>query len=408
MRDKLTDREVRAAKVPGYYGDGAGLYLQVSSGGTKSWIFRFTLRGRQREMGLGGFPDVSLARARDKRNAARELLAEGVDPLEVKRTEQRTADVNAARAVPFEVEAEAYIESHRAGWKNAKHADQWTNTLQTYAYPVLGRVLVSEIDVALVMKCLQPIWTTKTETASRVRGRIEAVLDYAAAIGHRTGDNPARWKGNLDHLLPRPSKVAKTENHAAVPYVEAGKFMKALREQPGISARAVEFIVLTAVRTSEAFLAKWDEIDLQAGVWTVPAVRMKGGREHRVPLSSAAMKVLRKMAELGTKGYVFPGAKENKPLSNMAGLQLLERMGYGEFTVHGFRSTFRDWAAEQTNFPREVAEMALAHTIKDAVEAAYRRGDLYEKRARLMQAWADYCARETVAGVAVPLRAKKA
>jgi len=408
VRDKLTDREVRAVKLPGYYGDGAGLYLQVSSSGTKSWIFRFALRGRQREMGLGGFPDVGLAKARERRNAARELLAEGVDPLEAKRAEKRTVDANAARAVPFEVEAEAYIESHRAGWKNAKHADQWANTLQTYAYPVIGRALVSEIDVALVMKCLQPIWTTKTETASRVRGRIEAVLDYAAAIGHRTGDNPARWKGNLDHLLPRPSKVAKTENHAAVPYVEAGKFMKALREQPGISARAVEFIVLTAVRTSEAFLATWDEIDLQAGVWTVPAERMKGGREHRVPLSSAAVKVLEKVGELGRAGYVFPGAKEGKPLSNMAGLQLLERMGYGDFTVHGFRSTFRDWAAEQTNFPREVAEMALAHTIKDAVEAAYRRGDLYEKRARLMQAWADYCAREAVAGVAVPLRAKKA
>lgn len=399
---------MRGLKLPGYYGDGAGLYLQVSGTGTKSWIFRFTLRGRQREMGLGGFPDVSLAKAREKRNAARELLAEGVDPLEVKRTEQRTADSNATRAVTFKAEAEAYIESHRAGWKNAKHADQWANTLETYAYPVLGRQLVSEIDVALVMKCLQPIWTTKTETASRVRGRIEAVLDYAAAIGHRTGDNPARWKGNLDHLLPRPSKVAKTENHAAVPYAEVGKFMKALRSEVAVSARAVEFIVLTATRTSEAFLATWDEVDLDGKLWTVPAARMKSGREHRVPLSTAAVKVLKKMTTLGTAGYVFPGAKAGRPLSNMAGLQLLERMGYGAFTVHGFRSTFRDWAAEQTNFPREVAEMALAHTIKDAVEAAYRRGDLYEKRARLMQAWADYCAREAGAGVAVPMHRRRA
>lgn len=399
---------MRAAKLPGYYGDGAGLYLQVSSTGTKSWILRFALRGRQREMGLGGFPDVTLARAREKRNRARELLVEGLDPLEARRSEQRTADVNAALAVTFQTEAEAYVESQRAEWKNAKHAEQWTNTLTTYAYPVIGRLLVSEIDTGLVLKCLEPIWKTKTETASRVRGRIEAVLDRATVLRHRTGDNPARWKGTLDKLLPKPSRVSKTENHPAVPYAEVGKFMTALREQPGISASAVEFIVLTAVRTSEAFLAQWSEVDLQGRLWTVPAERMKAGREHRVPLSTAAVKVLKRMAQLGTEGYVFPGGKEAMPLSNMAGLQLLKRMGYGDFTVHGFRSTFRDWAAEQTNFPREVAEMALAHTIKDAVEAAYRRGDLYEKRARLMQAWAEYCARETVLGVAVPMRAKKA
>lgn len=394
--------------MPGYYGDGAGLYLQVSSTGTKSWILRYTLRGRQREMGLGGFPDVALAKARERRDRARVLLSEGLDPLEAKRDEKRTADSNAARTVTFKAEAEAYIDSHRAGWKNAKHADQWTNTLETYAYPVIGQQLVSEVDVALVMKCLQPIWTTKTETASRVRGRIEAVLDYATTMKHRTGDNPARWKGNLDNLLPRPSKVSKTENHAAVPYAEVGKFMKALRDEVGIAARAVEFIVLTATRTNEALLATWGEIDMEGKVWTVPAERMKSGREHRVPLSTAALKVLKRMAELGTEGYVFPGAKENRPLSNMAGLQLLKRMDYGDYTVHGFRSTFRDWAAEQTNFPREVAEMALAHVIKDAVEAAYRRGDLYEKRARMMQAWAEYCGRVAVAGVAVPLRGRAA
>lgn len=391
VRDKLSDRAVKAAKTPGYYGDGAGLYLQVSSTATKSWILRFTLRGRQREMGLGPYPEVTLGEAREQRDGHRKMLVRGVDPLEAKEATQRAVAAEAVHAVSFKAEAEAYIEAHRSGWKNAKHADQWTNTLSTYAYPFIGKQLVSDIDTAFVMKCLQPIWNDKTETASRVRGRIESVLDYATAMGHRSGDNPARWRGNLDNLLPKPSKVAKTENHPAVPYPEIGKFMKALRAEQGVAARAVEFIVLTATRTNEALMARWEEIDVKTKLWTVPAERMKSGKDHRVPLSSAAVAVLQRMAEFGTKGYVFPGAKEHRPLSNMAGLQLLKRMDYGQYTVHGFRSTFRDWAAEQTDFPREVAEMALAHVIKDAVEAAYRRGDLYEKRTRLMQAWADYC-----------------
>jgi integrase len=408
VRDKLTDRQVRGAKLPGYYGDGAGLYLQISPAGTRSWIFRFTLSGRSREMGLGPYPDVPLSRAREKRDECRALLAEGTDPLEARRAARRTAESQAARAVTFKAEAEAYIEAHRAGWKNAKHAEQWTNTLETYAYPFIGKHLVGEIDTALVMKCLQPIWTTKTETASRVRGRIESVLDYATALKHRTGDNPARWRGHLDNLLPNPSKVAKTENHAALPYAKVGAFLKTLRAGQGTSALAVEFIVLTAARTSEATNASWGEMDLERKVWTVPADRMKAGREHRVPLSDAAVKVLQKMRELQTTGYVFPGAKDGRPLSNMTGLKLLQRIGYGDFTVHGFRSSFRDWAAEQTNFPREVAEMALAHTIKDGVEAAYRRGDLYEKRAKLMQAWAEYCGKEAAPATVTPIRKNRA
>lgn len=400
VRDKLTDRAVKAAKLPGYYGDGAGLYLQVSASGSRSWIFRFTLDGKSREMGLGPYPDVSMARARERRDECRALLAEGQDPIEARQHRKRAASASAARAVTFKAEAEAYIEAHRAGWKNAKHADQWSNTLETYAYPFIGKQLVSEIDTALVMKCLQPIWTTKTETASRLRGRIEAVLDYASAMKHRTGDNPARWRGHLDNLLAKPSKVAKTENHPALPYVRAGEFMKLLRAVAGTTARALEFIVLTATRTSEAINAEWSEIDLDAAVWTVPAARMKSKREHRVPLSGAALKVLKAQFEVRQGAHVFPGAKEGKPLSNMACLQLLDRMGFGDYTVHGFRSSFRDWTAEQTNFPREVAEMALAHTIKDAVEAAYRRGDLYEKRTKLMQGWADYCNRvQSSAGV---------
>lgn len=408
LRDKLTDRAVKAAKLAGYYGDGAGLYLQVSAAGTKSWIFRFTLRGRQREMGLGGFPDVSLAEAREKRDRARKLLADGVDPLEAKHEQRRTNSLAAARAVTFKADAEACIEANRAKWRNEKHAQQWANTLATYAYPVFGNHLVSEIDVPLVLRCLKPIWTTKTETASRLRARIEAVLNFAKASKHRTGDNPAAWKGNLEHLLPPPKKVAAVQHHAAVPFALIAPFMRALRDQSTTSARAVEFIILTATRTNEAFMARWSEVDLPGRIWTIPAQRMKADQEHRVPLSSAALQVLRTMAELGTDGFVFPGAKEGKPLSNMAGLQLLERMGYGNYTVHGFRSSFRDWAAEQTNFPNEVAEMALAHTIKNKAEAAYRRGDLFEKRARLMQAWADYCSRDAIPREVIPIRAKKA
>jgi integrase len=391
VRDKLSDRQVRALKRAGYHGDGAGLYLQVSDLGTRSWIFRFTLNGRAREMGLGAFPDVPLGIARQRRDECRAMLAQGVDPIEAKQALRRTAAASAARAVTFKVEAEAYIEAHRAGWKNAKHADQWTNTLEAYAYPHIGKLLVDEIETEHVLACLRPIWSTKTETANRVRGRIESVLDYATASKHRSGDNPARWRGHLDHLLAAPAKIAKTEHHAALPYLKVGEFMRALRAEAGTAARALEFIILTAARTTEALNAEWSEIDLEGAIWTVPAARMKSGREHRVPLSTAAMRLLRGL--VATSVHVFPGAKEGKPLSNMAGLKLLERMGRGELTVHGFRSTFRDWAAEQTNYPREIAEAALAHVLKDKTEAAYQRGDLLAKRAKLMAAWAGYCAK---------------
>lgn len=404
---KLSARQVEAAKAPGYVGDGGGLWLQVSPTGTKSWVFRFTRNGRAREMGLGALHTVSLARAREKAREARELLVDGLDPLEARTAERRTADSNAARAVTFEAEAEAYIEAHRHGWKNAKHADQWTNTLETYAYPFIGKLLVSEVDTALVMKCLQPIWTTKTETASRVRGRIESVLDYATALKHRSGDNPARWRGHLDNLLPRPTKVSKTEHHAALPYAEIGALMKLIRAESGLSARALEFTVLTATRTGEAIGARWAEVDLEGALWTIPAVRMKADKAHRVPLSKRAVKLLEGLSRSGP--LVFPGLRDGKTLSNMAMLTLLQkRMGRPDLTVHGFRSTFRDWAAETTNHPSEVVEMALAHTISDEVEAAYRRGDLIEKRTKLMQAWADYCGRVHTDATVTPIRAKKA
>jgi integrase len=405
---KLTATEVTKGKTPGYFGDGGGLWLQISPALTKSWVFRFTLDGKAREMGLGPVHTVSLAEARERAREQRQLLLQGVDPIEARVSLRRTAVASAARSVTFQAEAEAYIEAHRAGWKNAKHADQWSNTLATYAYPHIGKLLVSEIDAAWVMKVLQPIWTSKTETANRLRGRIESVLDYATALKHRTGDNPARWRGHLDNLLPKPAKVAKREHHAALPFVEVAAFMNSLRAQQGVSARALEFTILTAARTGEAIGARWAEIDLTGALWTVPASRMKAAKPHRVPLSKAAVALLKGLQGLDEK-VVFPGAQHGKPLSNMAMLALLQkRMGRPDLTVHGFRSTFRDWAAEQSTFANEVVEMALAHKIEDPTEAAYRRGDLFEKRAKLMQAWADYCGRAQTDATVTPIRARKA
>lgn len=404
---KLTDRGVKGA-AQGYHGDGGGLWLQVSSALTRSWIFRYTLNGRSREMGLGSVNTVSLAEARFKAHECRQQLLEHVDPIEARQASRQANAATSARAITFDQCSERYIEAHRSGWKNAKHADQWTNTLAEYASPNFGRLNVALIDTALVMKAIEPIWLTKTETAKRVRGRIEAVLAWATVRGYRSGDNPARWRHHLDQLLVEPGKVSKVEHHAALPYGKVGEFMQALRAEASVAARAVEFIVLTAARTSEAFNADWQEIDLDAKVWTVPAERMKAKRDHRVPLSPAAVRLLTTMAELsGRTGPVFPGAKEGKGLSNMAGLKLLQRMGL-DVTVHGFRSTFRDWAAEQSNYPREVAEAALAHVLKDKTEAAYQRGDLFAKRAKMMDAWANYCGRVQADAAVTTIRAKKA
>jgi len=407
---KLSATGVAKLKAPGYFGDGGGLWLQVSAAGTKSWIFRYTMAGKAREMGLGALHTVSLAQARDKALACRQQVLEGIDPIEARNTTRMTAAASAARAMTFDQCAEAYIEAHRAGWRNDKHGEQWTNTLATYASPVFGRLSVAAVDTALVMKVLGPIWTTKTETAKRVRGRIESVLSWATVQKHRSGDNPARWRGHLDQLLAKPEKIpgAKVEHHAALPYAQIGEFMRKLRAEQGTAARAVELIVLTATRTSEVLNATVSEFDQVAKVWTIPAERMKAGEQHRVPLSKAAMRLIAGAIPEDGSPYVFPGAKEGRPLSNMAGLQLLKRMGYGEFTVHGFRSTFRDWAAEQTNFPREVAEAALAHKLKDKTEAAYQRSDVLEKRAKLMQAWADYCSREVLPATVTEMKNRAA
>lgn len=400
----LTPLKIEKAHERGIYGDGRGLYLQVTSAGGRSWLFCYRLRGKSREMGLGSLKAVKLAAARKLRDDYLALLARGIDPIDERKRHQAAAALEAAKSITFKACAKKHIEAHRAGWRNAKHAAQWESTLETYAYPVLGDLAVNAVVTELVKRVLEqpvknragkgtsPLWRARPETASRLRGRIEAVLGYATAHGYRTGDNPARWRGHLDKLLPKRSKVATVKHHAALPYDDLPAFMRELKKQGGIAARALEFTILTAARTGEVIRAKRSEFDRKSKVWTVPAERMKAHREHRVPLCDRALDILEGLKPLATRsGYVFAGSGDDMPLSNMAMLALLHRMGRNDLTVHGFRSTFRDWAAERTAFPREVAEAALAHTVADKVEAAYRRGDLFDKRRRMMEAWERYC-----------------
>jgi integrase len=409
--NRLSPAGVRNAKA-GMHADGGGLWLQVSKGEgdtlRRSWIFRYAVDGRERKMGLGSLSTISLAEARQKAAECRKLRHEGIDPIEHRDAKKRAAAVATAKSITFAKAAERYIGSHRAGWRNVKHASQWKNTINTYADPVIGNLPINAVDIALVMKVLEPIWAEKPETASRLRGRIEAVLDWAVAHKFRSeGPNPARWRGHLDKLLPPRRKIRRVHHFPALPYSEVGEFMTALRVQDGTAARALEFAILTAGRTSEVIGARWEEFDLEAGVWTVPGERMKAGKEHRVPLSGAALAVIQMMHAHRQGRYVFPGDREGKPLSNMALLMVLRRMNRGDLTAHGFRSTFRDWAAECTSFPREVCELALAHAIGDRVEAAYRRGDLFAQRRKLMDAWAAACERPATGAKVVPMRAPK-
>jgi integrase len=402
---KLTPAKVRHASKPGVYGDGAGLWLNVGEAGNKSWLYRYMLDGRAREMGLGPLHTIGLAEARERARAARRLCLDGIDPIERKHAERDARRLAAASAVTFEDCAAKYIAANRAGWRNAKHAAQWDATLAAYAYPIIGGLPVGSIDTGHVTRILEPIWTTKPETASRVRGRIEAVLDYAATHRWRTGENPARWRGHLENVLPKRSKVRKVEHHAALPWREIGAFMARLAKQEGVAAMALRFAILTAARTGEVIGARWSEIDTKHAVWIIPAERMKASREHRVPLSGAALAVLCEAGKLradGADGFVFPGMKGG--LSNMAMLVLLRRMGRGDLTAHGFRSTFRDWAAE-TGKPADIAEAALAHTSGNKTQAAYQRGDLLDRRRRLMDQWAEFCARKGPDEVVVALRA---
>lgn len=389
--NKLSTAKVASLSKRGLYADGLGLYLQVAEGGTKSWLFRFMKDGRARKMGLGPVHTVTLAMAREKATEARRRLLDGIDPIEARKEARQAARIEAAKALTFRECAEKYIAAHSAGWKNAKHAAQWTATLKTYAYPHFGDLPVASIDVGLVLKAVEPIWNIKTETASRVRGRIESVLDWATARRYRTGENPARWRGHLDHLLPARRDVSKVKHHAALPYADVGSFIATIREMEGGASRALEFTILTAARTNEVVKATWQEIDIDARMWVIPAERMKAGREHRVPLSDRVIEILESLPRENGSNFVFIGDRGGKPLSNMAMLMMLRRMKRDDLTVHGFRSTFRDWAAEQTAYPNEMVEMALAHAVSDKTEAAYRRGDMLERRRRLMQDWSAFC-----------------
>jgi len=394
MRDsnRLTAISVKNKSKPGRYGDGGGLYLLVKPNG-KSWVFRWRDRitGKLRDKGLGsaaGGWAVSLEEARQRAEVCRRQLRDGLDPIEVKRQSIADAKLERARQLTFGQCCTKYMDAHREGWRNAKHAAQWQSTLDTYAVS-LQPLPVAAIDTALVIKALEPIWATKTETATRVRQRIEAVLDWATAREFRTGENPARWRGHLDKLLPKPAKLKNVTPRAALPYAEAGSFMAQLRIHGGLGARALELQILTACRPGEVAGAQWCEIDMDAATWTIPGVRMKAGREHRVPLSPAAMKLLRTLPRVGE--FVFPGTKKGQPLTTAAMLKALRTVRDG-FDAHGFRSTFRDWCADRTAYPGDIAEAALAHAIKDKTEAAYKRTDLFDKRARLMAEWAKFCA----------------
>ena len=403
---KLTASKLKTLTTPGRYGDGAGLWLQVRDVKHRSWLFRYSAGNRQRQMGLGPFPDVSLGEAREAAHRCRAAIRQGQDPIETRR-KAKAAARDTSRTMTFRQVADRYLVAHEMGWRNAKHRYQWRATLDS-ACEQIGRTPVASITTGDVMRVLEPIWREKTETASRLRGRVESVLDYAAAHGWRAGENPARWRGHLQKLLAAPNKIARVDHHAALPWPEIGTFMAELRDQDGVAARALEFTILSAARTSEVTGATWSEIDMRAALWCVPPARMKAGREHRVPLSDAALCALEAMMPLrddDTGDWVFSGGRAGRPLSNMAMMMLLRRMKRDDVTVHGMRSAFRDWCAETTNHPREVAEQALAHVLDDKVEAAYRRGDLFEKRRSLMQDWANFCSRPAMPEEVVPIRA---
>jgi integrase len=422
VTNKLTALGVARAKKPGRYGDGGNLYLQVGDGGSKAWLFRFMLAGTSREMGLGPIDLVSLSEAREAARVCRKLLLQGVDPIEQRKQTKTAAAAAKTSTTTFRECAVGYIDAHKSGWKSPKHADQWRMTLlgidpkgkpAKNDYCKLIRDLpVAAIDDTHVMKILQPIWTTKTETANRVRGRIEKVLDRARALNMRSGENPARWVGHLDQLLPRKSQVAPVENHPALPYAQLPAFMADLRKREGVGARALEFTILTIARTADTIGGRWSEIDDREKFWTVPKDRIKGKRgarkrDHVVPLTARALAILEDLPEDGE--YLFPGGNPGEPLSSAAMATVIDRMNEDrakaglpkwidpvqagrEIVPHGFRSTFKDWALEATAYPGEMSEMALAHTVSDKVEAAYRRGDMREKRRRLMADWAAYCA----------------
>lgn len=398
---ELTALEISRLTEPGQYPVGhiAGLMLYVKHADSRSWVLRMMVGKKRRHMGLGPYPAVTLAQARERAREARELVRQGIDPIEEQQRRQDALRAAQGRRVTFEEAAGRFLKRKTQEFRNPKHAAQWGSTLEMYAYPVLGKLAVSEIEIGHVVRALEPIWSDKTETATRVRGRIESVLTWATVNGYREGPNPAAWRNNLDAVLPKPGKLKNVEHHAAVPIDDAPAFLAEVQEHKGASSRAVEFCLLTAARSGEARAATWDEIDLERRTWTVPASRMKAGREHIVPLSDAAMALLEALP--ARSGLLFPSPR-GKVMSPEALIRVMGRCGRSE-TVHGLRSTFRDWASERTNYAHEVAEQALAHTIANATERAYRRGSLLAKRARLMADWAKFLESPTPAGEVVPM-----
>jgi integrase len=403
---RLSALKVARAKRPGMYADGGSLYLRVAPGGSKQWIFRYVANGRMRDMSLGAVHTFNLAEARERATEARKLRADGIDPLTHKHAQRAALRAANAKAMTFKQCTEGFIRDNEAKWTNAKHQHDWQASLARYAYPVLGELSVAAIDTPLVLKVIKPLWQRVPATASRVRGRIENVLGWATVHHYRTGDNPARWQGHLEHALPARSEVAAVEHHAALPYTDVPAFMAKLKRKTSVASAALQLVTLTATRRGEATDATWEEVDIDNRVWTIPGTRMKSGREHRVPLSPAAVAVLKGMSAIRVSDYVFPGRAEGRPVHGASVAGLAKRVAGVDITVHCLRSSFRDWCAERTSFPHEVAEMALAHAIPSAVEKAYRRGDLFEKRRRLMDAWASFCSEQRVGGDVLSLRQK--
>jgi integrase len=419
----LTVKKVAKLKEPGRYLDSHGLYLQVMSANNRSWLLRFELTGRKRWMGLGSVADFTLDEARERARKARQLLADGIDPIAQRKAARATQALAEAKLVTFEEAVLQYYDQHASKWRNRKHRAQFLSTLKTYAFPKIGKLSVAAVDTGLVLKCIEPIWQDKTETANRVRGRIESVLDWATVRGYRTGDNPARWKGHLGEVLPAREKIQRTRHFPALPFSELPAFLRALDGREGLAAQALEFTILTVARTSETIGAQWPEINAREKLWTIPAKRMKAERDHRVPLSNRALEILQASPRERGNPFVFIGDSRGG-LSNAAMAAVIDRMNAAneaasvprwidptdgrDIVPHGFRSTFRDWAAERTNYPNHVVEMALAHTIDDKVERAYRRGDLFAKRIRLMAEWARYCgtrpAQAAMGGTVVAMR----
>ena len=407
--NKLSTLKVKNLKGKGWYADGAGLYLQISTSGSKSWVYRYQINGKQKWQGLGAVTKANtLEVARKAAAASKQLVKDKIDPIEHKNQQAIDNQIKGTRTVTFKECATLYIESHKDGWKNAKHVSQWKNTLNTYAYPVIGHLPVQQIDIDLVLKVIQPIWRTKTETASRVRQRIENILDWATVMKYRQGDNPALWRGRLDKILPKRNKVQKPIHFPAMDYRELPEYFRSLRQKETIASKALAFIILTASRSGEARAVTYSELDLDASVWIIPADRMKAGREHRIPLSNEALAVIDEMGVHKPEGndHVFTGLIAGGHVSDGTILKLMKST-HPALTVHGFRSTFRDWCAEQTNYPREVAEAALAHSLKDKVEAAYRRTDLFDKRRLLMNSWEDYCLYGKATAKVVPINKVK-